>query len=237
MFGPTVQQNDQKERVFDDAKEVIAVKTFHGKIIYDTLGEIVAPEHTALVVWDVQNALVNNIFNRQEFIGNLKALISRARENGVPLVYSSITPLPMQYNSSWAIYSMMRRYGVDDPSKVPPFMKPGTSDAEIAAEVAPSGNDTVVSKHTASIFVGTHVEYMLRNKGIETVVFTGIATEFGVESSARDASNRGFYPVVVSDCVSSMDKGMHEIALKVLARMAITAQSADILTVWKQALA
>jgi nicotinamidase-related amidase len=43
---------------------------------------------------------------------------------------------------------------------------------------------------------------MLRNAGINAVVFTGIATEFGVESSARDAFNRGFYCVVVSNCVS-----------------------------------
>ncbi|MCL4558423.1 MAG: cysteine hydrolase [Deltaproteobacteria bacterium] len=235
MFGPTGQQNDQKERIFDDTKEVIAVKTFHNKVIYDTLGEIVAPGHTAMVVWDVQNALVNSIFNKQEFLSSLKTIIGKAREKGVPVLYSKITPLPPQYNSSWAIYSTMRRYGVDDPAKLPPFMKPGTPDAEIASEVAPAGDDLVIPKHTASFFIGTHVEYMLRNKGIETVVFSGIATEFGVESSARDASNRGFYPVVVSDCVSSMDKGMHEIALKVLARMAITAQSADIIKAWKQA--
>jgi nicotinamidase-related amidase len=42
---------------------------------------------------------------------------------------------------------------------------------------------------------------MLRNAGIITIVFTGIATEIGIESSARDAFNRGFYSVVISDCV------------------------------------
>lgn len=208
------------------------MKKFNNKIIYESLGEIVNPGHTALVVWDVQNVLVNNIFNKQEFLANLKSVISRAREKGVPVIYSKITPLPAQYNSSWAIYSMMRRYGIDDPAKMPPFMKPGTADAEIAADVSPSGDDTVVNKHTASIFIGTHAEYMLRNRGIETVVFTGIATEFGIESSARDASNRGFYPVVVSDCVSSMDKGMHELALKVMTRMVITAPSAEIIKAW-----
>ena len=51
---------------------------------------------------------------------------------------------------------------------------------------------------------------MLRNAGIITVVFTGIATEGGPESSARDAFNRGFYSVVVSDCVSSPSKDGHE---------------------------
>ena len=51
---------------------------------------------------------------------------------------------------------------------------------------------------------------MLRNAGIITVVFTGIATEGGVESSARDAFNKGFYSVVVSDYVSSPSKDGHE---------------------------
>ena len=47
---------------------------------------------------------------------------------------------------------------------------------------------------------------MRRNAGIITVIFTGIDTEYGIESSARDAFNRGFYSVVVSDCVSSPDR-------------------------------
>ena len=50
---------------------------------------------------------------------------------------------------------------------------------------------------------------MRRNAGIITVIFTGIATEYGIESSARDAFNRGFYSVVVSDCVSSPDRNGH----------------------------
>ncbi len=209
------------------------MKKYLNKTIYESIKEIVNPEHSALVVWDVQNALVNSIFNKQEFLARLKALTDRARQKGIPVLYSKITPLPPQYNSSWAIYSTMRRYGVDDPAKLPPFMKPGTADAEIAAEVAPSGDDLVIPKHTASFFTGTHVEYLLRNRGIETILFTGIATEFGVASSARDASNRGFYPVIVSDAVSSRNKEMHELALKILEQMAIVAPSADLLKAWE----
>ena len=63
-------------------------------------------------------------------------------------------------------------------------------------------NELVINKHKASIFIGTGFERMLRNAGIITIVFTSTATEFGIESSARDAFNRGFYSVVVSDCVS-----------------------------------
>jgi nicotinamidase-related amidase len=209
------------------------MKRFNNKIIYETLQEIVAPKHTALVVWDVQNALVNNIFNKKDFLTNLKAVIRTAREKGVPIIYTKITPLSTDYNSSWSIYMMMKRYHVNDPAKLPEFLKPGSADAQISAEVVPSDNDVVINKHTASVFIGTHVEYMLRNKGIDTIVFTGIATEIGVASSARDASNRGFYPVVVNDCVSSMDKEMHDASLKVLSRLCIVVTSDEVIKEWK----
>jgi len=142
------------------------MKRFNNKIIYEILQEIVAPEHTALVVWDVQNALVNNIYNKKEFLTNLKAVIHKAKEKGISIIYTKITPLSADYNSSWSIYMMMKRYGVNDPVKLPEFLKPGSADAQISAEVVLSDNDLVINKHTASIFIDTHVEYMLRNKGI-----------------------------------------------------------------------
>ena len=54
-----------------------------------------------------------------------------------------------------------------------------------------------INKHTTSIFIDTGFGHMLGNADIITVVFTSIATEFGVESSARDAFNIGFHSVVV----------------------------------------
>lgn len=74
-----------------------------------------------------------------------------------------------------------------------------------------------------------HFEYMMRNRGITTLIFTRISTEFGIESSARDASNRGFYLVVVLDCVSSSDKEAHERSLRNLAKLIIVEKSRDIL--------
>ena len=68
--------------------------------------------------------------------------------------------------------------------------------------IKPKQDEIIINKHTASIFIDTGFERMLRNAGIITIVFTSTATEFGIESGARDAFNRGFYSVVVSDCVS-----------------------------------
>jgi len=50
--------------------------------------------------------------------------------------------------------------------------------------------EMVITKHAASIFIGTDFERMIRNAGITTIIFSGIAAELGVESSARDALNR-----------------------------------------------
>ena len=66
-------------------------------------------------------------------------------------------------------------------------------------------------------------------------MFTGIATEFGVESSARDAFNRGFYSVVVSDCVSSSDKNGHERSLENMKNLITIINSNELENIWSTA--
>jgi nicotinamidase-related amidase len=196
--------------------------------VYETLSEIIDPGHSCLIVWDVQNGLVDRTFNKEEFIADLKRLVENLRKK-MPVVYTLITPLPREFQSSWTIYNMMRRYNVKEVDKLPNFMPPGSREREIPEAVKPGKNDIMLDKSTASIFIGTNFENMMRNRGITTLIFSGIATEFGIESSARDASNRGFYPVVVSDCVSSMDKDAHERSLRNLNKIAVVKASADIL--------
>jgi nicotinamidase-related amidase len=204
------------------------MKTTNGVIVYENLREIVEPKHSCLIVWDVQNGLVDRIFNKEEFLATLKSFIEKLR-NRMPVTYTLITPLPKGFVSSWNYYSMMKRFNVEDIKKLPPFMAIGSKDREIPDVVKPQSADIVLEKHTASIFIGTHFEYMMRSRGVNTLIFSGISTEFGIESSARDASNRGFYPVVVSDCVSSSDKEAHERSLRNLAKLLIVEKSRDIL--------
>jgi nicotinamidase-related amidase len=124
---------------------------------------------------------------------------------------------------------MMRRFNVDDVKKLPSFMAPGSQERMIPEAVEPKSSDVVLEKSFASIFLGTNFEFMLRNRSITTILFTGIATEIGIESSARDASNRGFYPVVVSDCVSSMDREAHERSLKNMDKLFIVKNAGTLL--------
>ena len=73
---------------------------------------------------------------------------------------------------------------------------------------------------------------LLRNGGITTVVIAGIATEYGVESTARDASNRGFFPVIITDAVSSFNQEAHNRSLENLKNMTIQLKSEEIISLW-----
>lgn len=199
-----------------------------GTVVYQTLPEIVNPAHSCLVVWDVQNGLVDRIFNKETFTDNLQTLIHALRGK-MPVVYTLITPPPKGFESPWFLYFMMRFFHVNDVAKLPPFMAPGSREREIPDAVKPGEGDVVLNKPTASIFIGTNFENMMRSRGITTLIFAGIATEVGIESSARDAANRGFYPVVVSDCVSSMDKEAHERSLKNLEKLVIVKTAGEII--------
>jgi len=89
-----------------------------------------------------------------------------------------------------------------------------------------------VPKNTASIFIGTNFELMVRNAGITTLIFAGIATEFGIESSGRDSSNRGFFTVIGKDAVSSPNKHGHERSIRNMEGLLYLMTTAEILHMW-----
>ena len=163
---------------------------------------------------------------------NLKALLGAARQQKVSVIYTKITPLPAGYQSAWGIHQGMKRFKVDDPSKIPAFLKSGSPEAEINAALGPVDGEVAINKHTANIFFGTIFEQLTRFRGIQSILFTGIATEYGIEHSAREAGIRGFYTVIVSDCVSSSDKTAHEMAIKIMSRICLVAASRDIIKEW-----
>ena len=210
------------------------MRKIEDKIVYDTIEEIIDPSRTALVVWDVQNMLVNRIFNRDEFTNNLNFVINLARRANVPIFFTRIQILPKRFESPARLYTLSK-LGFDRTSQTVTkedfdfAVKPIQLRQQQQRE-----EEIVIDKHTASVFVDTAFERMLRNAGIITVVFTGIATEFGIESSARDASNRGFYSVVISDCVSSPDRNAHERSIENMRKLITIMTSKDVENGWSK---
>lgn len=85
--------------------------------------------------------------------------------------------------------------------------------SELVPEIGPHPGDIVIVKRQWGAFYGTSLELQLRRRGVRTIVFGGIATNFGVESTARDAYERGFEQIFVEDAMSGLTAEAHEFAV------------------------
>jgi len=173
-------------------------------------------ENSALIVWDMQNGIAKRAFNIAEVVPNMNRLIEAAHKSRRPVIVSQHTGVPFEYQSKYGIYSARRR-GMDP--KAGTFMAEGSEEWKLLDELVVSEDDAVMKKHTPSLFVGTMVEQLLRNRGVDTIILAGVSTEAGIEGTARHAAALGFIPVVVVDAVGSFDKARHELALQLMRSM------------------
>ena len=106
--------------------------------------------------------------------------------------------------------------------------------SEIVPEIGPRPGDIVITKRQWGAFYGTGLDLQLRRRGIGTLVYGGIATNFGVESTARDAYERGFEQVFVEDAMSGLTAGAHEFAITtIFPRMGRIRSTDDVLAAIK----
>jgi biuret amidohydrolase len=85
--------------------------------------------------------------------------------------------------------------------------------SRVVEPLGPAPGDIVICKTTFSPFTGTDIEPLLRNRGIDTCFFTGLATSQCVETTSRDASDRGFGVIHVEDCQADYDDLSHSASL------------------------
>jgi len=101
---------------------------------------------------------------------------------------------------------------------------------ELVDDVRFDPADLVVTKHRWGAFHGTDLELNLRRRGRDTIILAGIATNIGVESTARDAWERGFKLLLVEDAMSTMSAAAHEMSVKtIFPRIGRVCSTADVL--------
>lgn len=96
----------------------------------------------------------------------------------------------------------------------------GSPLAEIVAPLTPHDTDTVVTHQRVGGFEGSNLAAVLAGKGIDTLVFGGVATNFSVEGTARTASDLGFRTVIAVDACSAADQATHEASINSLGLLA-----------------
>jgi nicotinamidase-related amidase len=111
-----------------------------------------------------------------------------------------------------------------------PSAPPAADWSEIVPEVGPKAGDIVVTKRQWGAFYGTDLELHLRRRGIKTIVIGGISTNFGVESTARDAWERAFAMVFAEDAMAAMSAEAHTFAVtNIFPRLGLVRTTSDVL--------
>jgi len=161
------------------------------------------PKKTALVLIDLQNAIVgmNPVpHTAAQVVENSKKLAEAFRVHGAPVVYVRVD------------LNDFMKFPVDQPHNLGDEPLP-TAASEIAPSAGFQHGDILVTKRHWGAFAGTDLEQQLKSRGIDTVL-TGISTNGGVESTARQGTGLGLAFVLVEDACSSQNAEHHRFAFE-----------------------
>ena len=159
------------------------------------------PKTTALVVIDLQRGIVGmptQPHAATDVVTKTVSIAKRFREKGALVVLVHVDTGPNGELFPRPITDVER-----------PRMSIPPDFAAIVPELGPERGDVVVTKHQPSAFFGTDLEVQLRRRGIQTVVLCGIATNIGVEATARTGYEHGFNLVFVEDAMTGRDAEIH----------------------------
>jgi len=206
---------------------------FEGREIPTELREIVAPNRTVLLVWDMQNDQAGGSFNKEELIRNTPPLIEAARAAAVKAIYTQSTPTLWRDEAPPWVRRAMKEQRVDHPSQLKPRRLRGSFGWQLMEPFRPNETDLVLEKRRPTMFLGTEFESLLLHRGATTIVIVGCTTDGGVEATVRDGFYRGYFMVVVQDCVGTYTKEGHVEALKRMERFADVVESSELMKIWQ----
>ncbi|HUN26328.1 MAG TPA: isochorismatase family cysteine hydrolase [Steroidobacteraceae bacterium] len=184
--------------------------------------------NTALIVIDMQVDFCGrgglstvadvDIDMMREPIEPIAAALAAARAFGMKIVYTREGHRPdgRDLTAVKRFRSRLGGAGVGDPAPLGRILIRGEPGHEIIPELAPVPGDPVIDKVGSGCFYGTEMEHLLRTGGISNLVFVGVTTECCVHTSIREASDRGFDNLLLSDCTAGVTRELKEAAVEMI---------------------
>jgi nicotinamidase-related amidase len=161
------------------------------------------PSKTALIVIDLQRGIVSlpsGPLSGIEVGARAAQLVKAMRARGGVVVLVHVTPSPDGKDGLNPITDAPVKAGG---RPLPPDW------ADFMPDLKPEPSDIVITKRQWGAFYGTELDLQLRRRGVDTIVLCGISTSIGVESTARDAFERGYQQVFVEDAMAARDAAEH----------------------------